>query len=81
VIAHPDNAAVQLVEDGVKAVIAPSREPEVRAEAAACVRDAGPALRDWTAAWFVRKARRLSLDGSLERVLQTYRQGMRPALA
>ena len=38
------------------------------------VREAGPALRERTAAWFARNAQRLSIDSSIETVLEYYRR-------
>jgi glycosyltransferase involved in cell wall biosynthesis len=72
VVEHPDNAAVELVEDGVNGVVAPSADPEALAAAILRVRDGGPALRASTIEWFAANARRLSLEGSLERVVEAY---------
>jgi glycosyltransferase involved in cell wall biosynthesis len=72
VVADPDNAAVELVEDGVNGVVAPSASPEDLAAAILRVRDAGPALRESTAAWFATNARRLSLESSLQEVVRSY---------
>jgi glycosyltransferase involved in cell wall biosynthesis len=72
-VAAPDNAATELVEDGVNGVVAPSASPEDLAEAVLRVHDGGMALRQSTADWFGRNASRLSLDASLERVVQSYR--------
>jgi glycosyltransferase involved in cell wall biosynthesis len=72
VVAHPDNAAVELVEDGVNGVIAPSADPRALAEAVARVQERGPELRASTADWFARNAERLSLDGSLDRMVAAY---------
>jgi glycosyltransferase involved in cell wall biosynthesis len=69
VVAAPDNAAVELVEEGVNGVVAPDGSPE--ALAAAIV--AAAPLRASTAAWFARQARELSVDGSLDAVLVAYR--------
>jgi glycosyltransferase involved in cell wall biosynthesis len=68
----PDNAAVELVEDGVNGVVARSAAPGDLADAIVRVSDAGGALRASTADWFERNARRLSLESSLERVLDGY---------
>jgi glycosyltransferase involved in cell wall biosynthesis len=73
VVRGPDNAAVELVEDGQNGIIARSAEPDDLAEAIVRVHEAGPALRSTTAAWFARNARRLSLEQSLETVLRSYR--------
>jgi glycosyltransferase involved in cell wall biosynthesis len=72
VVRAPDNAAVELVEEGVNGVIAPSAEPAELAAAIVAVIAAGPALRASTAAWFARNAERLSLERSLEAVLAGY---------
>ncbi|MEO9175554.1 MAG: glycosyltransferase, partial [Gaiellales bacterium] len=72
VVAGPDNAATELIADGVNGVIAASAEPEVLAAAIVRVAEAGPALRESTAAWYAANARRLSLAQSLERVLASY---------
>ncbi|MDW5593652.1 glycosyltransferase [Conexibacter stalactiti] len=73
VVREPDNAAVELVDDGENGVVADSVEPEQLAAAILRVHAAGPELRDSTAAWFGRNARRLSLDGSLDTVAAAYR--------
>jgi glycosyltransferase involved in cell wall biosynthesis len=73
VVEAPDNAAVELVEDGENGVVASSAEPDDLAAAIVRVHEAGPALRSATAAWFARNARRLSLEQSLEMVLLSYR--------
>jgi glycosyltransferase involved in cell wall biosynthesis len=68
----PDNAATELVEEGVNGAVADSVEPAELAAAILRVHAAGPALRDSTAAWFERNADRLSLERSLETVLAVY---------
>ena len=68
----PDNAALELVEDGVNGVVARSTEPDELAAAILRVHEAGPALRASTADWFARNARPLSLESSLETVMQAY---------
>jgi glycosyltransferase involved in cell wall biosynthesis len=72
VVRGPDNAAAELVEDGVNGVIAPSAKPEDLAEEIIRVHRAGPRLRESTSAWFERNAERLSLEHSLEIVLEAY---------
>jgi len=72
VVADPDNAATELVAEGVNGFIAPSPSPADLAGAILRVRDAGPALRASTAAWFAKHADELSLATSLERVLRVY---------
>ena len=75
VVDEPDNAAVELVEDGVNGILAASVEPADLAAAILGVRAAGAALRDSTAEWFARNARRLSLDASLDVVTASYGAG------
>jgi len=76
VVAGPDNAAVELVEEGANGFVAASAEPDELAAAILRVRAAGPALREATADWFARNAERLSLAGSLDRVAEAYREGI-----
>lgn len=68
----PDNAAVELVEDGVNGFVARSPTPDDLADAIGLVYDAGVALRVSTANWFEQHAGRLSLESSAERVLSDY---------
>jgi glycosyltransferase involved in cell wall biosynthesis len=72
VVADPDNAATELIEEGVNGFVAGSASPEDLAAAILRVRDAGPALRESTAAWYAEHARELSLVDSLERVAAAY---------
>ncbi len=72
VVADPDNAATELVEEGVNGFIAASASPGDLAAAILRVRAAGPALRTLTAAWYAEHARELSLADSLERVAAAY---------
>jgi glycosyltransferase involved in cell wall biosynthesis len=72
VVAAVDNAAVELVCDGVNGFVARSDSAADLAEAILRVHAGGAALRDSTAAWFTGNARRLSLEYSLELVLESY---------
>jgi glycosyltransferase involved in cell wall biosynthesis len=72
VVAGEDNAATELVEDGVNGVVVPSDEPEAIAEAIVRVHEAGSALRESTAGWYAEHAGELSLESSLEQVLASY---------
>ena len=78
VVAAPDNAAVELVENGVNGVIASSADPEAIAEAIVRVHEAGMAMRESTAGWFERNAELLSMEGSLRVVLDSYTPSARP---
>ncbi len=72
VVADVDNAATELVDEGVNGFVTPSASPEDLAAAILRVRDAGPELRASTAAWFAASADRLSLTASLDRVAAAY---------
>jgi glycosyltransferase involved in cell wall biosynthesis len=72
VVAGEDNAAVELISDGVNGFIAPSASPQDLADAVQAVAEAGRALRESTAAWFAENAERVSLARSLEIVLGVY---------
>ena len=72
VVADPDNAAVELVTEGVNGFIAPSASPDDLAAAIVRVHHAGPSLRESTAAWFTRNADLLSLERSLQIALSLY---------
>jgi glycosyltransferase involved in cell wall biosynthesis len=71
--AAEDNAATELVDEGVNGFVAPSASPDDLADAILRVRDGGEALRASTAAWFAANAPRLSIAASLEQVLAVYR--------
>ena len=66
VVAGEDNAAIELVEEGVNGVVVPSADPEAIADAIVRVHEAGPAMRESTARWFAEHAEELSLESSLE---------------
>jgi glycosyltransferase involved in cell wall biosynthesis len=72
VVAEPDNAAVELIEDGVNGFVAASGAPDDLAAAIVRVHEGGESLRASTAAWFADNAGRLSLEGSLDRALEAY---------
>jgi glycosyltransferase involved in cell wall biosynthesis len=72
VVAGEDNAATELVQDGVNGVVVESAKPEAVADAIVRMHEAGPALRESTAGWFAENAERLSLESSLEQVLASY---------
>lgn len=74
VVAGPDNAAVELIEEGINGFVCPSPEPQAIAEAIVRAHEAGPALRESTARWFAHNAERLSLESSLRMVLASYEQ-------
>jgi glycosyltransferase involved in cell wall biosynthesis len=73
IVAAPDNAAVELIEERVNGVIAPTASPKDLAAAIRQVYDAGPSLRHSTAEWFAANVGRLSLQSSLDLVIRSYR--------
>jgi glycosyltransferase involved in cell wall biosynthesis len=75
VVAAQDNAAVELVEDGVNGVIAPDGSAQAVAEAIVRVSEMGMALRESTARWYAEHAQELSLESSLQAVLASYEGG------
>lgn len=72
VVAGEDNAATELIVEGVNGTIAASADAQAVADAIVRVHDAGQALRDSTARWFAQNAERLSLESSLRTVLASY---------
>jgi glycosyltransferase involved in cell wall biosynthesis len=72
VVDAPDNAALEIVEDGVNGVVARSVAPQDLSAAFVRVYEAGDALRASTAEWFAQNGRRLSLESSFETVLAAY---------
>ncbi len=66
VVAGADNAATELIEDGINGFVVPTASPEDIAGAIVRVQGAGPALRDSTARWFAEHAAELSITSSVE---------------
>jgi glycosyltransferase involved in cell wall biosynthesis len=73
VVQGPDNAAVELIEEGINGVVAPSATAEDLAAAIIAIHEAGPAMRTSTRDWFARNSARISAEASLQRVLALYR--------
>jgi glycosyltransferase involved in cell wall biosynthesis len=69
----PDNAATDLVEQGVNGFVVGSDEPAVLGKAIADAVERGAALRESTLEWFERNREALSIEGSLARVEDSYR--------
>jgi glycosyltransferase involved in cell wall biosynthesis len=67
-----DNAATELVEEGVNGFVAESAEPAALAEAILRVHRAGGALRASTADWYRRRTGELSIEASLDVVAAGY---------
>jgi len=72
VVAGADNAAVELVDEGINGFVAPTGDAEDLAAAIVRAHEGGAALRASTADWFARNAERLSVESSLERVVESY---------
>ena len=72
IVAGPENAATELVTDGVNGAIAASAEPDDLAHAILQVLEAGSTLRTSTARWFEENAPRLRLEESLKLVVREY---------
>jgi glycosyltransferase involved in cell wall biosynthesis len=77
VVAGPDNAATELVEDGVNGVVATSADARELAGAIVRVHEGGEQLRTTAGDWFRRNAERLSLAASLALVRESYMEAAR----
>jgi glycosyltransferase involved in cell wall biosynthesis len=75
VVAGEDNAATELIVEGVNGTIASDSDPDTIAEAIVRVHQAGFRMRESTASWFTENAASLSLESSLTVVLAGYRDG------
>lgn len=72
VVAGEDNAATELIAEGVNGTIASGPDPEAIAEAIMRINRAGIGLRESTVAWFARNREWLLLEHSLAIVLDIY---------
>jgi glycosyltransferase involved in cell wall biosynthesis len=72
VVAGEDNAATELIVEGVNGTIAARADPQAVADAIVRVHEAGITLRESTASWFAENAESLSLESSLKIVLAGY---------
>ncbi|SEN94967.1 glycosyltransferase family 4 protein [Cryobacterium luteum] len=73
VVAGPDNAAAELVHNGVNGFVASSVRPRDLAEAMVKVVTAGEPLRRSTQAWFEQERTAGGLSRSIDQILQAYR--------
>ena len=71
-VAGPDNAGAELIEEGINGFVAEDVEPETIAAAIIRIHEAGDALRAATAEWYRRNREALSIEASLNRVLTAY---------
>ena len=72
VAAEPDNAATELVEDGINGRIVPVAEPVALADGVVDVLERGADMRESTASWFEQHARALSLSRSARILVDRY---------
>lgn len=72
VVAGADNAAAELVEEGVNGFVAASADPAAIAAAIVACHAGGEELRERTASWFARRAPELTVDGSARAVAEWY---------
>lgn len=70
--AGPDNASVELVEDGVNGFVCADDSAAALADAVARVHAAGPALRRSTAAWYREHLQRVAEQDPLRQILAAY---------
>lgn len=77
VVAGPENAAVELVTDGVNGAVAEGATPESVGAAIVKAVRGGPALRASTIAWFHENADGLRIERSIELVTRAYAGGNR----
>lgn len=68
-----DNAAADLIEEGLNGLVVERPESELLAAAIVRIHAAGPPMRAATLTWFKRNSRTLSLDTSLTDVVSAYR--------
>jgi glycosyltransferase involved in cell wall biosynthesis len=75
VVADPDNAATELVDDGENGIVAATTSAEDLASAILEIHRRGMELRRSTAAWFKRNAPRVDIARSAEQVAEIYANG------
>jgi glycosyltransferase involved in cell wall biosynthesis len=68
----PDNAATELVHDGVNGFVCPDDSVEALADAIVRVHAAGPDLRRTTADWYLAHVERVEEQDPLRRILAAY---------
>jgi glycosyltransferase involved in cell wall biosynthesis len=77
VVQDPENAATELIEEGVNGTVSPSAQPTDLADSIERVIAAGAAMRASTADWFRANRERLSLKRSLDQVTRSYERARR----
>lgn len=71
-VAGPDNASTEHIEEGVNGFVAPDLSPQALAQGIVAAHEGGPALRERTAGWFAAHAEQLSVRTSLDAVVARY---------
>lgn len=74
VVEGPDNAAAELVIDGINGFLAPDASATALADAIERVALEGERLRESSRLWFEENERRLSVEGSLATITASYAQ-------
>jgi glycosyltransferase involved in cell wall biosynthesis len=74
VVRGPENAATELIVDGVNGFIAPSCEAPALAEQIIKLHAAGSELRTRTHRWYIEHARELSIESSVAQIEEVYRR-------
>lgn len=72
VVSGPENAASELIEEGVNGFVAGSAEPEELADALVKAVAGGAELRESTLEWYERRRDELSIESSLAAVEASY---------
>lgn len=75
VVRAPDNAATELIEEGVNGFVCPDGSTASLAAAIVAAYEGGTQLRASTAAWFGTHAPQLSLNVSMRAIVERYRAG------
>jgi glycosyltransferase involved in cell wall biosynthesis len=73
VVDAPDNAATELIDEGVNGFVSPDLSAQALSRAIVAAWEGGAALRATTADWFAAHVADLSLEASLRQVLARYR--------
>lgn len=69
VVAAPDNASVELIDQGENGFVVPTADPAALAQAIAQALNGGAPLRARVSQWFARNRHRISFDASFARIL------------
>jgi glycosyltransferase involved in cell wall biosynthesis len=77
VVSGPDNAASELIEDGINGVLVDRDDTNALSAGILRVVEAGGSLRASTFEWFHRNREELSVDSSLAVVLDAYSEASR----